>query len=97
MNRDTNGLSSHHFRRQIVNFVTVVAAFVINVFVNINPPNGLTIGDISNQLFGDVLITPANYAFAVWGIIYLGLISFAVYQLLPAQKNSRDLSHIPLH
>ena len=87
MNRDTND-SSSSLMRQIVNLVAVLAAFGINVFANVNPPNGLTIGDISNQLFGDILITPANYAFAVWGIIYLGLISFAIYQVLPAQKNS---------
>lgn len=94
MNRYTNSSSSHHFRRQIVNLVTIVAAFVINIFANINPPNGLTIGDISNQLFGEVLITPANYAFVIWGIIYLGLISFAVYQVLPGQKNSLLLQQL---
>ena len=86
MNTDTNKSSS--FIRQIVNLVAVLAAFGINVFANVNPPNGLTIGAISNQLFGDILITPANYAFAVWGIIYLGLISFAIYQVLPSQRNS---------
>ena len=88
MNTDTNNSSSSSLVRQIVNLVAILGAFGINVFANINPPNGLTIGDISNQLFGNILITPANYAFAVWGIIYLGLISFAIYQVLPAQKDS---------
>ena len=87
MNTDTNN-SSSSFIRAIVNLVAVLAAFGINVFANINPPNGLTIGGISNQLFGDILITPANYAFAIWGIIYLGLFSFAIYQVLPSQRNS---------
>lgn len=87
MNADTNN-SSGFVIRQIVNLVAILAAFGINVYANINPPNGLTIGGISNQLFGNILITPANYAFAIWGIIYLGLISFAVYQVLPAQRNS---------
>lgn len=86
MNTDTNKSSS--FIRAIVNLVAILAAFGINVFANINPPNGLTIGAISNQLFGNLLITPANYAFAIWGIIYLGLISFAIYQVLPNQRNS---------
>ena len=88
MNRDTNDLSNQFGIRQIVTLISVVAAFGINVFANINPPNGLTIGDISNQLFGDILITPASYAFAIWGVIYLGLISFAVYQVFPARRNS---------
>ena len=88
MNTDTNDSSFSSLLRQIINLVAIVAAFGINVFANLNPPNGLTIGDISNQLFDDILITPANYAFAIWGIIYLGLISFAIYQVLPAQRNS---------
>ena len=72
--------------RQIVTFVAIIAAFGTNVWANINPPNGLTIGGISQNIFGNVLITPASYAFAIWGLIYLGLISFAIYQALPAQK-----------
>lgn len=72
--------------RQIFTLLAIVAAFGMNVWANINPPNGLTIGAISNRFFSDILITPANYAFAIWGIIYLGLISFAIYQAFPAQR-----------
>lgn len=80
--------------RQIVTLTSIVAAFGTNILANVNPPNGLSIGEISNRFFSDVLITPANYAFAVWGIIYLGLISFAIYQALPAQKNNPLLRQI---
>ncbi|MDJ0593690.1 MAG: tryptophan-rich sensory protein [Pleurocapsa sp. MO_226.B13] len=80
--------------RQIVTLISIVAAFAINVLANVNPPNGLTIGQISNQFFGEVLITPANYAFAIWGIIYLGLISLAIYQVLPAQRQNLLLRQI---
>jgi hypothetical protein len=77
--------------RQIINLIAIVAAFVINIVANIAPFNGQTIGEISNTLFQDVLITPANYAFAIWGLIYLGLISFAIYQALPAQRQNSQL------
>jgi len=30
------------------------------------------------------LITPAGYAFSIWSLIYLGLLAFSIYQLLPA-------------
>ena len=30
------------------------------------------------------LLTPAGYAFSIWSLIYLGLIAFSIYQLLPA-------------
>src|SRR5215203_1317715 len=30
------------------------------------------------------LVTPAGYAFSIWSLIYLGLIAFSIYQILPA-------------
>ena len=30
------------------------------------------------------LVTPAGYAFSIWTLIYLGLVSFSVFQMLPA-------------
>ena len=29
------------------------------------------------------LVTPAGYAFSIWSLIYLGLIAFSIYQILP--------------
>lgn len=80
--------------RQFLNLFAILAAFGINVWANVVPPSGLTIGDISNTLFKEVQITPANYAFAIWGIIYLGLIAFGIYQLLPAQRHDACLRRI---
>lgn len=77
--------------RQLLNLLAILAAFATNILANIAPIGGLTIGEISNQIFGDVLITPANYAFAIWGLIYLGLISLAVYQALPKQRENATL------
>jgi hypothetical protein len=64
----------------------IVGTFVVNIWSNIAPINGRTIGEISNTTFAGVLITPANYAFAIWGVIYIGLLAFGVYQLLPEQR-----------
>jgi hypothetical protein len=72
----------------------IVSTFVVNVLSNIYPLNGMNIGDISNTEFADVLITPANYAFAIWGVIYLGLFGFGIYQLLPAQRSREPLNTI---
>ena len=73
--------------RQFLNAIAILAAFGVNLLANVQPIQGLTLGEISNQLFGEVLITPANYAFAIWGLIYLGLFSFAIYQALPMQRS----------
>jgi hypothetical protein len=80
--------------RQVSTLITILAAFGMNIWANLNPPNGLTIGAISQTFFKNVLIIPANYAFAIWGLIYLGLISLAVYQVLPRQKSDGLLHKI---
>ncbi|AFZ42897.1 hypothetical protein PCC7418_0675 [Halothece sp. PCC 7418] len=80
--------------RQVSNMIAIVAAFGVNVLANVRPIGGLTLGEISNQLFADVLITPARYAFAIWGVIYLGLFSFAIYQALPSQQEKPVLQRI---
>jgi hypothetical protein len=81
----------HTVLRQWANLIAIIAAFGINVFANIAPVNGLSIGDISNQFFSEVQIIPANYAFAIWGLIYIGLISFGIYQVLPTQRDNPHL------
>jgi len=72
--------------RQMSNVIAIFTAFGVNILANLKPIGGLTLGEISNQLFADVLITPARYAFAIWGVIYIGLFSFAIYQALPSQR-----------
>jgi hypothetical protein len=79
------------FVLQIATLVAIIAAFVVNVWSNIFPLGGLSIGAISNTLFQNVLIIPANYAFAIWGLIYLGLFAFGIYQILPSQRNNQYL------
>src|SRR5690606_32340956 len=39
----------------------------------------------------DVYFVPAGYVFSIWGLIYLGLIAFTVFQALPSQKNNPRL------
>ena len=34
-------------------------------------------------------VTPADYAFAVWGLIYAACLALAIYQLLPSQQDRR--------
>lgn len=82
---------SKNIIRQVVTLAAVILAFIINVLSNIFPLNGLTIGGVSNTLFKDVLIVPANYAFAIWGLIYIGLFAFAIYQVLPSQRENPNL------
>lgn len=75
--------------RQISVIVTILATLVINGLANALPLNGLNTGQISDRF--DVYFVPAGYVFSVWGLIYIGLIAFAVFQALPSQRESPRL------
>ena len=53
---------------------------------------GRTTADVSNANL--TLITPAGYVFAIWGVIYILLGVFVVYQVLPSQKGKDYISRI---
>lgn len=78
--------------RQIVVLLSVLATLIINGLANALPFNGLTTGEISDRF--QVYFVPAGYVFSIWGIIYLGLMAFAVYQALPAQRANPRLRAI---
>ncbi len=84
MNKDTI--------RQWVNALAFGATVVANGLANALPLNGQTTGEISDRF--QVYFVPAGYVFSIWGLIYLGLGAFAVYQALPAQRENRRLQHI---
>ena len=63
---------------QISNGIALVSTIIINYLSNTGLINNTTIGDVSNGL--NSLFTPAGYAFAIWGLIYLLLLGFIVYQ-----------------
>lgn len=63
------------------NLLSVVVMVGVNMLANIIPFNGITTAEVS-ALY-PVLFTPAGYVFAIWGLIYLALIGFSIYQLSP--------------
>ena len=63
---------------QIGNGVAIVATIVMNYLSNTGLMNNTTIGEVSGGL--RTLFTPAGYAFSIWGIIYLLLLGFGIYQ-----------------
>ena len=63
---------------QIGNGLAFGATLFINYLSNTGLMNNTTIGEISDDYRS--LFTPAGYTFAIWGIIYLLLLGFAIYQ-----------------
>ena len=75
--------------RQISVVVVILGTIAINVLADALPINGLNTGRISDTFH--VYFVPAGYVFAIWGLIYIGLLSYAVYQALPAQRDNPRL------
>jgi translocator protein len=75
--------------RQWVNMIAIVLTILFNVLANALPFNNTPTGVISDSF--PVLFTPAGYVFSIWGVIYIGLIAFGIYQALPSQKTNPRL------
>ena len=75
--------------RQISVILTIIATIIVNGLANALPINGLNTGQISDRF--RVYFVPAGYVFSIWGLIYLGLIAFAIYQALPSQRQNPRL------
>jgi hypothetical protein len=78
--------------RQVAIAIAVVATIVVNALANILPFNGQETGAISDRFA--IYFVPAGYVFSIWGLIYLGLIAYAVFQALPAQRENPRLRSI---
>jgi benzodiazapine receptor len=75
--------------RQVIVVLSVLATLTVNILANALPFNGLSTAQISDQF--KVYFVPAGYVFSIWGLIYIGLIAYAVFQALPAQRENPRL------
>lgn len=78
--------------RQLANVFSVVIALTVNILASTLPLNGQNTGEISDRFL--VYFVPAGYVFAIWGIIYIGWIAFAIYQFQSAQKENPRLQNL---
>ena len=69
--------------------VTILATLVVNGLANALPLNGLNTGQISDRF--QVYFVPAGYVFSIWGLIYVGLIIYGIFQALPSQRENPHL------
>ena len=78
--------------RQIMVVLTTILTITVNGLANALPINGMNTGEISDSF--DVYFVPAGYVFAIWGIIYIGMILFAIYQVSPKQAENPRLARV---
>jgi hypothetical protein len=63
------------YLRMVINVVGAVGQIAIGRFANV--------GSVSDEFQSPIV--PAGYAFAIWGIIFLLLLIYAVYQAMPSR------------
>lgn len=76
----------------IINLLSVLLVLVINGLSQAQRWNDTTIGEISDQY--DNLFTPAGYAFSIWGLIFLMLIGYSVFQIRRAFFSTKESAFI---
>ena len=66
----------------LVNLFSVMLVIAVNYISQAIRINETTIGEVSNKYFN--LFTPAGYAFAIWGLIFLALLAYGIFQVRSA-------------
>ncbi len=80
--------------RPLVQRLAIIVAVVVQIGAGFLPRFGIGefIGDRSDAV--RTLITPAGWAFAIWGPLFVLSALFALWQALPAQRNNPLLARI---
>jgi hypothetical protein len=63
---------------QLLNWLGLLLVLTLNTLANTLPINGYNTGELS--AFYPNLFVPAGFTFSIWGVIYLSLIGFTVFQ-----------------
>jgi hypothetical protein len=85
-------MGSNRFFRMLVLPAVALIMIVINSIAGASGINGIRTGSISDQYPN--FFVPAGYVFSIWGIIYIGLIAYVIWQALPAQLGNPRLQAI---
>jgi benzodiazapine receptor len=82
--------------RRYLAVLATVAVIGVNAAANIVPINGVNTGEISARY--PTGFTPAGWVFSIWGLIYLGLVAFAVFAArVPPERSARVRSIEPAY
>jgi len=79
----TETLRSQDKLRAALVLMATIGMIAFNWLAATGAINGVKPNVISDKY--PTLITPSNYAFSIWSLIYVGLIAFSIFQLLPSK------------
>ena len=85
---------STHLHRSALQRIAIILAVVVQIGATFLPQLGFgdPIGERSDSV--RTLITPAGWAFAIWGPLFFGSAVYAIWQALPAQRDNVLLDKI---
>ncbi|MFW6001642.1 MAG: hypothetical protein ACOCQE_04645 [Halanaerobium sp.] len=86
-------MKESNFVLKILNAAAVILTIFVNFLANYLPINGLNTGEVSANYNNP--FTPAGFTFSIWGLIYLLLIIFTVYQFTGSGKIKEKFSTGP--
>lgn len=76
----------------IFNVLSVIIVIAVNFLAQTGKINGKTVGEISDKSAN--LFTPADYAFSIWGLIYIALLAFSGFMVYQAFSNGKHIDFI---
>lgn len=74
---------------KLVVLITFILMIAVNIMANSIPINGVTTGEVSSSYPN--LFAPAPYTFAIWGVIYVLLAMYTIYQFVYKDTKLNDL------
>jgi translocator protein len=75
-------------KRRLMIVAAALLMLVINLLANILKYNNYSTGQISDMF--PVFFVPAGYVFSIWGLIYLGIIAYLVYDFKFSRKKDEE-------
>lgn len=87
-------MTGEHIDRSLLQRGAILLGAIMQVAFSSLPVIGVgePIGEQSDRV--RTLITPAGWAFSIWGPLFTGSFAYAIYQLLPSQKRNALLARI---
>jgi len=75
---------------RITNAVFFMLMVIANIVFEVFPLNNITVMEVSKA--NDTFLTPPGFTFAIWGVIYFGLLLFILYQfgLFNSKKDANN-------
>ncbi|MEP0987664.1 TspO/MBR family protein [Ekhidna sp.] len=80
---------------RVIPIFSLGVVLLVNFLANYLPIGGRTTGDVSDAY--PTLFTPAGFTFSIWGVIYLFLIAYVVYQFLSRNTDRKIFDRINRH